>query len=273
MAEPVRILCVDDETNVLRALERMLLDYDYELLTATSAAEGLELLGKVEPVQIVISDYRMPVMNGVDFLREVCARWPDTVRIVLSGYADTAAIVAAINEGEIYRFVPKPWNDEELKVTIANALERYQLHKHNAQLVEELRNSNEELRLMNENLERLVAERTAELSLRNRVLTASQNILDALPVGVLGLDTEGTVVQCNRIAARLLEVACDEIVGCGAGEVLPPEVRAFVDELAEKKTSLCRVPVGGARVHTRGVYLKTGDQEGIIVVFDGEGCE
>ncbi len=73
----------------------------------------------------------MPNMNGVEFLREVRTRWPDTVRIVLSGYADTASIVSAINEGEIYRFIPKPWNDDDLKVTIANAIERYHLLKKN----------------------------------------------------------------------------------------------------------------------------------------------
>ena len=112
MEERARILCVDDEPNVLRALERMFLDEEYEILTAPSALEGLQALERIQPVQIVVSDYRMPAMNGVDFLREVCRRWPDTVRIVLSGYADTAAVVAAINDGEIYKFIPKPWNDD-----------------------------------------------------------------------------------------------------------------------------------------------------------------
>jgi two-component system NtrC family sensor kinase len=273
MDEQVRILCVDDEVNVLRSLERMFLDDDYELLIASSAAEGLEILERIKPVQIVISDYRMPVMNGVDFLREVCIKWPDTVRIVLSGYADTAAIVAAINEGQIYKFVPKPWNDDDLRVTVVNALEKYQLQKHNAQLLEELSRSNEELIMMNENLEQIVAERTEELLFRNRALGAAQNILDVLPVGVLGVDTEGTVVQCNRSAARLLELDEYNIIGNGAKAVLAPEVCTFIDEISEKKTSLCRVPSGFAGVRTRGVYLKTGDQEGIVIVFEGEGCE
>jgi len=148
MCEQVRILCVDDEVNVLQSLRRMFLDDDYELLTASSAAEGLEILKREDPVQIVISDYRMPVMNGVDFFREVCAKWPDTVRIVLSGYADAAAIVAAINEGQIYKFVPKPWNDDELKVTVVNALEKYRLQKYNALLLDKLSRSNEKLILM-----------------------------------------------------------------------------------------------------------------------------
>ena len=99
MSDKTRILCVDDERNVLRALERLFLDDDYEILTASSGEEGLELLNAAPQVQVVISDFRMPGMNGVDFLKQVFETHPDTIRIVLSGYADTAAVVAAINEG------------------------------------------------------------------------------------------------------------------------------------------------------------------------------
>lgn len=273
MDNQVRILCVDDEVNVLRALERMFLDDDYDILTATSADEGLKILERESQVQIVISDYRMPVMNGVDFLREVCDRWPDTVRIVLSGYADTAAIVAAINEGQIYKFVPKPWNDDDLRVTVLNALEKYRLQKHNAKLLDELSRSNEELTLMNENLESIVSERTNELLFRNRALGAAQNILDVLPVGVLGVDTEGTVIQCNCSAARLLGFNGDAVFGYAATEVLPPEICAFIGEISEKKTSLCRILTGVAGVRTMGVYLKEGKQEGIVLVLEGEVSE
>lgn len=159
MEEKIRILLVDDERNVLRAVERLFIDEEVEVLLCASGGEGLETLRAVSPVQVVISDYRMPGMTGVDFLREVHKNWPETVRIVLSGYADTAAVVSLINEGQIYKFIPKPWNDDDLKVTISNALEKYFLHKRNAQLAEELRRKNEELRKLNENLARLLAAR------------------------------------------------------------------------------------------------------------------
>ena len=145
MDEQVRILCVDDEKNVLRALERLFLDTDYEIITAISGDEGIDVLRNTRPVQIVISDYRMPGMNGVDFLREVCKYWPDTIRMVLSGYADVSVIVDAINEGQIYRFMPKPWNDEELKVAVSNALDRYFMQQENLQLARELETKNWEL--------------------------------------------------------------------------------------------------------------------------------
>ncbi|MBU0728397.1 MAG: response regulator, partial [Proteobacteria bacterium] len=212
MNEDVRILCVDDEKNVLKALNRLFMDEEYEVLLANSGEEGLETLAAEESVQVIISDYRMPGMNGVDFLKQVYERWPDTVRIVLSGYADTAAVVAAINEGQIYKFIPKPWNDDELKVTIAKAVEVYFLRKRNNELTRELSDYNEELKRLNENLEELVDERTEELLFQNKVLERAQKILDALPVGVLGLDTQGMIVQCNARAHYFFQ---------GEGAVVP----------------------------------------------------
>jgi len=101
---PVRILCVDDERNVLRSLERVFLDDDYEVVTAASGEEGLQIMaGSGDTFQVVVSDYRMPVMNGVEFLKQVYEQWPDTVRIVLSGYADAGAIVAVPMPGRLWR--------------------------------------------------------------------------------------------------------------------------------------------------------------------------
>ena len=131
MGENIKLLCVDDERNVLRALERIFMDEEYEILTASSGEEGLAFLAENPDIQVVISDYRMPGMNGVEFLRQVCEKHPDTVRIVLSGYADTTAVVSAINEGQIYKFVSKPWSDEELRQTVAKAVESFALHHQN----------------------------------------------------------------------------------------------------------------------------------------------
>jgi two-component system NtrC family sensor kinase len=163
MGEQIRILFVDDERNVLRSLKRTFLDEDYEILTASSGAEGIAVLQSITPIQLVISDYRMPEMNGVDFLREVCHRWPETLRIVLSGYADTASIVSAINKGHIYKFIAKPWNEDELKITIVNAIERYYLDKENKQLAESLKTKNDQLEILNDDLELQVAEKTGNV--------------------------------------------------------------------------------------------------------------
>lgn len=271
MERTVRILCVDDERNVLRALERLFLDDDYEILTAASGDEGLDILKNIAPIQIVISDYRMPGMNGVDFLRKVCERWPDTVRIVLSGYADTAAIVSAINEGRIYRFIPKPWNDDELKVTISNAVERYILHEKNMELTEELKKKNEELQRLNDNLERLVSERTSELIFQNRVLTHSQNILDSLPVAVLGIDSDGLIVQCNLQGLDLFRKNNGTILGMDRRTVLSKEINGLIDDVVRNNSLSGNIRISN-NFMVRYTSMKYPDgQEGVVLVFIQDG--
>jgi two-component system NtrC family sensor kinase len=157
MEERMRILCVDNERNVLKALERVFMDEQYETITAVSAEEGLALLEEGEPVQVVVCDYRMPVTCGIDFLKEAWRRWPDMERIVLSGYVDAGALVDAINEGNIYKFITKPWSDDELRTAINSALERYFLKKRNRMLMEELQVKNNELSRINRDLEGILA--------------------------------------------------------------------------------------------------------------------
>lgn len=266
--EPIKILCVDDERNVLRALQRAFLDDDFELLLASTGEEGLEILRNEAPVQIVLSDYRMPGMNGVDFLKEVCTGWPETVRIVLSGYADTASIVEAINEGEIYKFIPKPWNDDELRITINNALERYFLRKRNQKLTEELKARNEELERLNRDLERLVEERTSELRFQNAVLQKAHNILDALPVGVIGIDEDGLIVQANRMAVEILSDNAPSLLGLSAGDVLPEEVSEILKTLDKDERIVMNVNMQERDYAFRGRKMKAIEgQEGIVFVL------
>jgi len=234
MGEPTRILCVDDEQNVLRSLTRLFLDDPYEILTAASGAEGLLTLAQCGTVPVVISDYRMPGMNGVEFLGEVRKRWPGTVRIVLSGYADAGAIVSAINEGQIYRFVAKPWNEDELRVAVANALERYDLARTNRELTEELLRRNDELTALNRDLERRVAERTEALTTQNRLLTESLGILDILPMAVVGMDPEGTVFQCNRKGMVCFGSRIGPVIGANRRDVLTGAQNRLVDEVLDK---------------------------------------
>lgn len=269
--EQVRILCVDDEKNVLRALERIFMDDPYEILIATSGQEGLDVLADEPGIQVVISDFRMPGMNGVDFLKEVYKRRSDTVRIVLSGYADISAVVAAINDGRIYKFIPKPWNDDELKVTINNAIERYFLQKRNQQLTEELKIKNEELIRLNEGLENLVTERTEELRFQNRVLDRAWRVLESLPIGVVGLDSDGMIVQCNMKAHKLLGRDSGEMIGLERAAALPDDINRLVDEVIEKDSAVANVLMSGGEVVSRGVYMRHADgQEGIILAFVGK---
>ena len=129
------LLFVDDEPGVLRALQRIFLEENYRILTAPSAAEALKVL-ESETVHLVITDHRMPAMTGAQLLKELKQRWPATIRIMLTGYADVQSIMGAVNEGAVYKFITKPWNDEDLRLTVSLALQQYELIKENRKLKE-----------------------------------------------------------------------------------------------------------------------------------------
>lgn len=120
------VLLVDDETNILNALERLLLDSDLRVLRAGNGGEALEILRK-EPVAVVVSDNLMPGMRGVELLSRVRDCSPDTARVLLTGYADLPTAIEAINRGEVFRFHVKPWVDEEIVRTIEEGVQRYKL--------------------------------------------------------------------------------------------------------------------------------------------------
>ncbi|MDA8169568.1 MAG: response regulator [Nitrospiraceae bacterium] len=267
MEEEIKILCVDDEPNVLKALQRLFLDDDYEILTAASGQDGLLMLEK-EKVQLVISDYRMPMMNGVEFLKEVRLHHPETVRIVLSGYADTAAIVSAINEGEIYKFIPKPWNDDELKVTVLNALERYFLYKENARLTVDLKKKNEELSKVNAQLEKLLLEKSNSLEFKRRALIVLQDVIDCIPLGILGTDLNNTAVLCNSIWQS---VAGNNWCGLGNSieEGLPGGVAEFIHEVRGKECGSVfrRIEINGIHGKLIGAFMDRNGHSGVITVF------
>jgi response regulator RpfG family c-di-GMP phosphodiesterase len=161
--EAFTLLFVDDEPGILSSLRRLFRPHGYRILIAESGQAGLDILAK-ETVDLVISDMRMPEMDGATFLKAVRVRWPGIMRILLTGYADITSTVSAINEGEIYRYISKPWDDNEIVIVVRDALERQQLEKENRRLTELTQRQNDELKSLNAGLEQKVAERTAELS-------------------------------------------------------------------------------------------------------------
>ena len=158
----ITILCVDDEKNILSSLRRLLRTEGYEIQLANSGAEGLDILSKM-PVDLVLSDMRMPEMNGAQFLEKVYAQYPDTVRILLTGYSEISSTIDAINKGSIYKYISKPWEEHDLKLTLRNALAARSLEKERDALLLVTKKQNEELKQFNTNLEGLVKTRTSEV--------------------------------------------------------------------------------------------------------------
>jgi response regulator RpfG family c-di-GMP phosphodiesterase len=163
------VLCVDDEPNILAALRRVLRHCGGRVLTAGGGVEALAILDGT-PVVVVVSDMRMPGMDGVQFLEQVRLRWPDTVRILLTGHAEMSAAVAAINRGRIFRYLNKPWDDAELLAIVRQALELVTLQREKLRLEALTLRQNQELRELNETLERRVLDRTQDLAEANKKL-------------------------------------------------------------------------------------------------------
>lgn len=166
---PATLLFVDDEANILAALKRLFRPQGYHVLTSVSAGQGLELLER-QPVDLVISDMRMPEMDGVQFLEQVRLKWPHAIRILLTGYADMASTVAAINRGEIHRYIAKPWEDTDILLAVQHALDRQRLQAQKERLEQLTRQQNDQLKALNASLEAKVQARTQELRQALRML-------------------------------------------------------------------------------------------------------
>ncbi|PXX92497.1 two-component system response regulator [Marinobacter vulgaris] len=157
-----RLLLVDDEENILRSLKRTLRKESYDICTATSGDEALSLLND-QRFDLVISDARMPGIDGPTLLSEIKKKWPWCIRILLTGYADINSTIKAINDGQIYRYISKPWDDEELKLVIRQALAFQYSERRRLALEKLTRKQNKELQALNASLEDKVQARTEEL--------------------------------------------------------------------------------------------------------------
>lgn len=212
------VLCVDDEANILSALKRMLRGRGHAVLTANGGAEALARL-EATPVDIIISDMRMPGMDGARLLEQVRQRWPQVVRILLTGHADMGSTVAAINRGQIFRYVHKPWDEDDLLGAVDEGLERLTLLREKERLEALTYSQNEELKSLNGELEARVVARTAELAEANKKLES--NYLKSIKVFSNLLELRGAhfaghgrrVAQTARDIARTMGLSQNEVLG------------------------------------------------------------
>ncbi len=258
MNEKIKILFVDDEENVLAAVKRVFIDTGYIILTATSGKDALKTLENND-VQVIVSDYRMPEMNGVELLKTVRKQRNDIVRIVLSGYADLGAVISAINEGHLYKFISKPWNDEDLKITVDNAVERYFILKKNKELTETLKKKNEELFILNTKLKDFTKQQSVYFDIKNKTLDTAQRILNLIPFAVATVDFNNIIIECNA--------AWTELLSSNIQESAPKDIIPFIEDVKDKHVESRQISIGNASGKLWGAIAEFPEQTCIIVAF------
>ncbi|MDG2050713.1 MAG: response regulator [Myxococcota bacterium] len=203
-----KILIVDDEEAILETMTFTFMG-EYEVLTTVDPRQALDLLDENAPVAVLITDQRMPHMTGVELLEAVYARHPETVRIMLTGFADSEATIQAINAGHAYAYISKPWEPEELKSVVRRAAELHVLSLENRRLLLDLQNAN----------------------------SIMQAVMDKLEVGAVAVDREGLVRAANAPARAYLQLEedprgrkIDDLLATSDSDHLVETVRKLADE-------------------------------------------
>ena len=216
------LLLVDDEDNIVAALRRLLRRDGYHIITADSGAQGLQRLAE-NKVDVILSDQRMPGMTGVEFLRRAKELYPETVRMSLSGYTELQSITDAINEGAIYKFLTKPWDDELLRGHVHEAFRQKEMADDNRELSARLSSANDALAAVNERMQKLMGTQLDQIRRDEARLLSARELLEDMPAPVIGFDVQGMVAYLNADAQDLF-APDDSPLGREAVDALSPEL-------------------------------------------------
>ncbi len=227
------ILFVDDEIQNQHAF-RLAFRRIYEIETASSALEGIEILKKKD-IHIIITDQRMPEMTGTEFLAHILPEFPEPIRIILTGYSEVEAVVQAINQGEVYRYLYKPWDKEELKLTIANAFQIHQLRRENHMLVQELKESNSILEAKVKERTKALEQSRVEIAARYKQLSLNHEKLQEQHVMI-----ELLLRELNHRVINNLQ-AVSAIIGREAEHVQDQALHEVFGRIDKRITDMARI--------------------------------
>jgi len=206
-ASTYTVLFVDDEPNILRAIKRALFTMDITLLLA--GAKALDLMSKHD-VHVVISDMKMPQMSGAELLEQVAINYPETFRVVLTGYADIESTIKAVNQGKIHRYLQKPWDNQELIAVVEEGLERVKLKAENLRLQKLTRLQNKKLRDVNASLEQVVQKRTRQIKAALNKIQKHNLAMEQVLFNVISInpDINGKfAIEVSELASKLARIA------------------------------------------------------------------
>ncbi len=261
------LLLVDDDEAIINVLKLLLCRNGYRVLSANSAEQGLTLLGE-NRVDVVISDQKMPGMKGVEFLRRVKEIHPDSVRMMLSGYTDLKSVSDAINEGAIYKFLSKPWDNELLCTNIEEAFRSKEMAADNKRLGEELHAANIELARVNEDLRQHLHVKSQQVMRDEIALGTAQEVLQLLPWPYVGIDSDGMVAVASADAEALFANGAP-LLGTMAVECLPG---ALIEWLDSEEAGVLGLDIAGSRYRvSRRAMGANSRSSGTLLTLESEG--
>ncbi len=237
MAYKHRVLFVDDEASILKSLKRLFRKEKYELFFAEGGQNALDLIdGLGKPISLIVSDQRMPGMNGAEFLAQAKVIFPRARRILLTGYSDLDALVAAVNEGNIHRYLAKPWDDDGLVLAVRQEIEQYDLIVENLRLQALSKKQNQQLVQLNQNLEAKVAERSQEIIAKNKQLSSlnarlENNFLNTVRAFGSIIEIANPAMAGHGRRVSEMSVAICREIGLDASEVEQVEMAALLHDL------------------------------------------
>jgi signal transduction histidine kinase len=274
MDKQIQVIALDDEENILSSLKRLFFQEDFGVFTTTDHVKALEVLAQ-ENIKVVLSDQRMPDVSGVDFLKEVKGRKPDAVRILITGHADLKAAEDAINVGQVYNFINKPWNTEELKATVRRAIDHFDLVQENRRFFEETQQKNKELEVMNRRLKNMYEVQkqfTSTVSHELRTPLASiKSTVDLVlsqTAGELNNDQEKFLSKAKNNVDRLGRLI-NEILDLTKMESGKTQMQIAYHDLGAVVTEV--MDIQKLVAEEKGLYLKKEIPEGLTEVpFDAD---
>ncbi|MBA2251535.1 MAG: response regulator [Nitrospirales bacterium] len=270
------ILCVDDEPGIVRSIRRILKAEPVNVLIAASGAEGLEILRK-QSVALILTDYRMPEMNGIEFLEQAAPLCPDAFRMILTGYAEAHVLVEAVNRGQIYKILYKPFQEEDIKLTVRSGLEHHARNRENRALLEELGQRNKQLAILNQKLKNGLEGTQADLTISSTALGIAQQLLNEIHAAVIGVEPSGQIVLANKLAnvwfAPPSAPRMFSLVGAWSSDALPGSVHESLQEVIatpQRKAKDVRVQVRhdlALQISCRAIANGAGSEAPATTVF------